>query len=107
MSFLLLGEPGYPGGNARGCERSEEQTSEIQPLMRTSYAGFCLKKKKKRKNAEITQISMKTVLNNMRTTLHKKARLKVVTPHTDSQLHTRTRSYYSIKCKDYPYSIQH
>src|SRR3546814_9763870 len=28
-------------------ERSEEHTSELQPLMRTSYAVFCLKKKKK------------------------------------------------------------
>src|SRR3546814_1885960 len=27
--------------------RSEEHTSELQSLMRTSYAGFCLKKKKK------------------------------------------------------------
>src|SRR3546814_5345132 len=26
--------------------RSEEHTSELQPLMRISYAGFCLKKKK-------------------------------------------------------------
>src|SRR3546814_4662243 len=26
-------------------ERSEEHTSELQPLMRTSYAAFCLKKK--------------------------------------------------------------
>src|SRR3546814_10597997 len=30
----------YPGGN-----RSEEHTSELQSLMRKSYAGFCLKKK--------------------------------------------------------------
>src|SRR3546814_2075599 len=29
------------------CERSEEHTSELQSLMRISYAGFCLKKKKK------------------------------------------------------------
>src|SRR3546814_5282018 len=28
------------------AERSEEHTSEIQSLMRTSYAVFCLKKKK-------------------------------------------------------------
>src|SRR3546814_6338864 len=28
-------------------ERSEEQTSELQSLMRISYAAFCLKKKKK------------------------------------------------------------
>src|SRR3546814_6412889 len=27
-------------------ERSEEHTSELQSLMRTSYAAFCLKKKK-------------------------------------------------------------
>src|SRR3546814_6636919 len=28
--------------------RSEEHTSELQPLMRISYAVFCLKKKKKK-----------------------------------------------------------
>src|SRR3546814_6606578 len=27
--------------------RSEEHTSELQSLMRSSYAGFCLKKKKR------------------------------------------------------------
>src|SRR3546814_2990770 len=30
----------------RGLIRSEEQTSELQSLMRISYAGFCLTKKK-------------------------------------------------------------
>src|SRR3546814_2930866 len=30
-----------------GLERSEEHTSELQSLMRISYAVFCLKKKKK------------------------------------------------------------
>src|SRR3546814_7255061 len=29
----------------RDCRRSEEHTSELQSLMRTSYAVFCLKKK--------------------------------------------------------------
>src|SRR3546814_5294802 len=33
----------FPGASARG--RSEEHTSELQSLMRISYAGFCLKKK--------------------------------------------------------------
>src|SRR3546814_8793550 len=33
--------------NGAGLERSEEHTSELQSLMRTSYAVFCLKKKKK------------------------------------------------------------
>src|SRR3546814_1539264 len=28
------------------CERTEEHTSELQSLMRISYAVFCLKKKK-------------------------------------------------------------
>src|SRR3546814_8852292 len=31
-------------------DRSEEHTSELQSLMRTSYAVFCLKKKNKKKN---------------------------------------------------------
>src|SRR3546814_8249400 len=31
--------------NNSGPERSEEHTSELQSLMRTSYAVFCLKKK--------------------------------------------------------------
>src|SRR3546814_7693841 len=30
-----------------GRQRSEEHTSELQSLMRTSYAVFCLKKKKR------------------------------------------------------------
>src|SRR3546814_4783927 len=32
------------------AERSEEHTSELQSLMRISYAVFCLKKKKKKNN---------------------------------------------------------
>src|SRR3546814_2825057 len=32
----------------RATIRSEEHTSELQSLMRTSYAVFCLKKKKKK-----------------------------------------------------------
>src|SRR3546814_6849872 len=38
------------GGNMnRSFPRSEEHTSELQSLMRISYAVFCLKKKKKKK----------------------------------------------------------
>src|SRR3546814_10841574 len=33
------------GGNVEGQQRSEEHTSELQSLMRISYAVFCLKKK--------------------------------------------------------------
>src|SRR3546814_1780537 len=37
------------GGAAQKVKRSEEHTSELQSLMRISYAVFCLKKKKTKK----------------------------------------------------------
>src|SRR3546814_6268562 len=37
---------------AAGVDRSEEHTSELQSLMRLSYAVFCLKKKKKKHTAD-------------------------------------------------------
>src|SRR3546814_4686688 len=40
--------PPWPRG------RSEEHTSELQSLMRISYAVFCLKKKKKKPNPQKT-----------------------------------------------------
>src|SRR3546814_1842505 len=42
------GRGGGAGGDrgARRADRSEEHTSELQSLMRISYAVFCLKKKK-------------------------------------------------------------
>src|SRR3546814_10204099 len=45
---------------ARLAQRSEEHTSELQSLMRISYAVFCLKKKKKHN----TQKSTKTNTNS-------------------------------------------
>src|SRR3546814_1126986 len=50
-----------PGALARAdarpdlCPRSEEHTSEIQSIMRTSYAVFCLKEKKKAKMENSTK----------------------------------------------------
>src|SRR3546814_6168248 len=38
--------------------RSEEHTSELQSLMRISYAVFCLKKKKKKQTTNITKQRM-------------------------------------------------
>src|SRR3546814_1679001 len=38
--------------------RSEEHTSELQSLMRTSYAVFCLKKKKKTTNKNVYIIEL-------------------------------------------------
>src|SRR3546814_6330133 len=51
--------------------RSEEHTSELQSLMRISYAVFCLKKKKinkttiKTQHNHITKLT-KTTMNNQR-----------------------------------------
>src|SRR3546814_3138088 len=39
-----------------GYERSEEHTSELQSLMRISYAVFCLKKKQKYKTRQPNQM---------------------------------------------------
>src|SRR3546814_6725222 len=45
-----------PGGGPRPevTDRSEEHTSELQSLMRLSYAAFCLKKKKQHHNQKST-----------------------------------------------------
>src|SRR3546814_6843720 len=56
--FLLLSDiQGFDADAPGGDGRSEEHTSELQSLMRISYAVFCLKKKKKT-----------IYLNNTRTT---------------------------------------
>src|SRR3546814_7353406 len=44
--------------------RSEEHTSELQSLMRISYAVFCLKKKKKYAYRTQTSEHIKIVYNN-------------------------------------------
>src|SRR3546814_5904389 len=46
--------------SAHSENRSEEHTSELQSLMRISYAVFCLKKKKKRKQKTKTDITQPT-----------------------------------------------
>src|SRR3546814_7836392 len=43
-------EEAVPEARHRIAARSEEHTSELQSLMRISYAVFCLKKKKNRKH---------------------------------------------------------
>src|SRR3546814_15507535 len=47
-TYLLVTDPFAWPINAAIVIRSEEHTSELQSLMRISYAVFCLKKKKKR-----------------------------------------------------------
>src|SRR3546814_6600387 len=52
----VAGEPGHRGlgsvGGAPGHPRSEEHTSELQSLMRISYAVFCLQKKTNTKHTD-------------------------------------------------------
>src|SRR3546814_9851255 len=45
---------------AAGMDRSEEHTSELQSLMRTSYDVFCLKKKTLVTNTDILISALKT-----------------------------------------------
>src|SRR3546814_6047781 len=53
-----IGRGGGAGGSAYGAVfhgRSEEHTSELQSLMRISYAVFCLKKKNKLTHTRVQQ----------------------------------------------------
>src|SRR3546814_2363297 len=50
--------------NAPGYERSEEHTSELQSLMRISYAVFCLKKKKTTSEPNKAQAPHRTTHTN-------------------------------------------
>src|SRR3546814_1603382 len=57
---MSCGSPDGKGSSAR----SEEHTSELQSLMRISYAVFCLKKKKTKYQSHETYSSHYTYNNN-------------------------------------------
>src|SRR3546814_9537120 len=60
----VVTDPGRTVGQAIAANpRSEEHTSELQSLMRTSYAVFCLKQKTTRKKQESKRQSRK-ITNN-------------------------------------------
>src|SRR3546814_4550343 len=65
-----------------GNGRSEEQTSELQSLMRISYAVFCLKKKKKQKKQYITE---QTFINTHRKYIIYKTNCTNSTKHVKHQ----------------------
>src|SRR3546814_4306761 len=70
-----------------GRSRSEEHTSELQSLMRNSYAVFCLKKKNKTdttNNIYHTTHANTTILN----LTHTNKTLQSTTNHTLPPLHT-------------------
>src|SRR3546814_7980343 len=57
--FERIGAHGGGGcdGDPDQPDRSEEHTSELQSLMRISYAVFCLKKKKQPKSHKTIQLT--------------------------------------------------
>src|SRR3546814_7338898 len=50
--------------------RSEEHTSELQSLMRISYAVFCLKKKKKKDNKQDRQHGTRLIKTSTKRRIH-------------------------------------
>src|SRR3546814_1289441 len=60
VSRCPRGRPGYGHRPCGNSSRSEEHTSELQSLMRISYAVFCLKKKKKLATIYKTMTNNKT-----------------------------------------------
>src|SRR3546814_1966567 len=75
-----------------GCEeqRSEEHTSELQSLMRISYAVFCLKKKKKHKK---TKKIIKNQTNTPNTTFYKNEEDR--TPHKYTPISNKRQQEYN------------
>src|SRR3546814_962862 len=64
-----MGKPGAirAAGSACGDNRSEEHTSELQSLMRISYAVFCLKKKNNHKtNISNVHVEIALCCTNLR-----------------------------------------
>src|SRR3546814_3853703 len=60
-------KPFDDGKKAVQAKRSEEHTSELQSLMRISYAVFCLKKKNKTKKTTQTNTETSHIRTNKKT----------------------------------------
>src|SRR3546814_2578201 len=67
----------YPPPEAHTIRRSEEHTSELQSLMRISYAVFCLKKK----NQNTTKTRKETTNNQTIAIYHNQLHWPTVTLH--------------------------
>src|SRR3546814_2490297 len=65
---ISIGANALAFGQAAGASRSEEHTSELQSLMRISYAVFCLKNKTKQENDRIIRRCNNTNKNTERET---------------------------------------
>src|SRR3546814_4401478 len=66
----------------RDCRsRSEEHTSELQSLMRISYAVFCLKKKNEKKQQRYRETTDNTHIRKTRQSIVHSTRLRTLAPH--------------------------
>src|SRR3546814_5300597 len=61
------------------ASRSEEHTSELQSLMRISYAVFCLKKKNKKQMIKNKNMTISKHMNEKQDRTHNKTLMKVST----------------------------
>src|SRR3546814_4140186 len=62
LGRIIRGNPRIEEIEINPLSRSEEHTSELQSLMRISYAVFCLKKKNTKKNKQ--NVSQHTTTNH-------------------------------------------
>src|SRR3546814_7850717 len=60
IEYLRIAPTPWVSSSQPSSSRSEEHTSELQSLMRISYAVFCLKKKKKQKISKDTKTPQHT-----------------------------------------------
>src|SRR3546814_1263132 len=56
IQYTALGDSMNTASRLESANRSEEHTSELQSLMRISYAVFCLKKKNKNQHSKAQNI---------------------------------------------------
>src|SRR3546814_3413757 len=69
-------------------ERSEEHTSELQSLMRISYAVFCLKKKKKYTKDKNTNRTIINTNHKIRLKRHINRNKRIIYEHTTKKYMT-------------------
>src|SRR3546814_1978325 len=80
-SFAAVNNCPISSCNSRLSRRSEEHTSELQSLMRISYAVFCLNKKKTKE----TNTSKKCEINRQTTIGTKRAMRNKRTPYNQHE----------------------
>src|SRR3546814_2022395 len=84
-AFLRCNRDNFHVCKLSGMNRSEEHTSELQSLMRISYAVFCLKKKKNNNEQNNKKRQLNIKLKNQTNELKKDITDQTETCRTTSQ----------------------